>query len=136
VVRTAGNPDCHLVLRGGAGGPNYDADAVRGAIEQLEGAGANPHIIVDCSHDNSGKNHEKQPEVASKIAEQIRAGQERIVGVMIESNIVAGKQSATLPRHALVYGQSITDGCVDLVKTEEILLELATAARRRRQLAA
>lgn len=136
VVRTAGNPDCHLVLRGGAGGPNYDAEAVHRSLEQLRSAGANPHVIVDCSHDNSGKNHEKQAAVASEIAKQIRAGQEGIVGVMIESNIVAGKQSASLPRNSLVYGQSITDGCVDLATTEEILLELATAARRRKQLAA
>lgn len=136
VVRTAGNPDCHLVLRGGAGGPNYDAEAVRRSLEQLSQAGANSHIIIDCSHDNSGKNHEKQAEVAAEVAKQVRDGQQGIVGVMIESNILAGKQAATLPRSELVYGQSITDGCVDLGRTEEILLDLASAARRRKQRAA
>lgn len=136
VVRTAGNPDCHLVLRGGAGGPNYDAEAVRRSLEQLSQAGANAHLIIDCSHDNSCKKYEKQAEVAAEVAKQVRDGQSGIVGVMIESNIVAGKQPATLPRSDLVYGQSITDGCVDLEKTEEILLDLASSARRRKQRAA
>ncbi|HMA91762.1 MAG TPA: 3-deoxy-7-phosphoheptulonate synthase [Polyangiaceae bacterium] len=136
VVRTAGNPDCHLVLRGGAGGPNYDAVAVARATEQLRALGANPRMIVDCSHDNSGKNHDRQPDVAAEVATQIRAGQDNIVGVMIESNIVAGKQSATKQKGELTYGQSITDGCVDLATTEQMLIELADAANKRKRRAA
>lgn len=136
VVRTAGNPDCHLVLRGGAGGPNYDADAVARATERLRSLGANPRMIVDCSHDNSGKNHDRQPDVAAEVAAQIMTGQDNIVGVMIESNIVAGKQSAGKEKSNLVYGQSITDGCVDLATTEQMLLNLADAANKRRRRAA
>lgn len=136
VVRTSGNPDCHLVLRGGADGPNYDAEAVRGASNQLLASGANPHMIVDCSHDNSGKDHARQPDVASAVAAQVRAGQPSIVGVMIESNIVAGKQSSKGDSSQLVYGQSITDACVDLRSTEAMLLELADATSHRRKRAA
>lgn len=136
VVRTSGNPDCHLVLRGGQDGPNYDAQSVRQAASQLYAAGANPHLIVDCSHDNSGKDHERQPHVASEIARQVRSGQTSLVGVMIESNIVAGKQSVSGDRSALVYGQSVTDACVDLATTETMLRELADAARYRRRHAA
>jgi 3-deoxy-7-phosphoheptulonate synthase len=136
VVRTSGNPDCHLVLRGGADGPNYDARAVQRAIGQLGSAGANPHLVVDCSHDNSGKDHERQPDVGTEVAAQIRAGQDSLVGVMIESNIVAGKQSSGGDRSGLVYGQSITDACVDLPTTEAMLLGLAAAAGHRRRQAA
>jgi 3-deoxy-7-phosphoheptulonate synthase len=136
VVRTSGNPDCHLVLRGGADGPNYDASAVRQAVAQLTAAGANPHIIVDYSHDNSGKDHERQPEVGREVSAQIRGGQSNISGVMIESNIVAGKQSPSVERSRLTYGQSITDACVDLPTTVALLLELAEAARQRRKAAA
>jgi 3-deoxy-7-phosphoheptulonate synthase len=136
VVRTSGNPDCHLVLRGGADGPNYDAANVEKAVSQLLACGANPHVIVDSSHDNSGKNHERQPLVAADVAAQIQAGQQGVVGVMIESNIVAGKQSANLGLQNLVYGQSITDACVDLATTEAMLLELAMASCQRRKKAA
>jgi 3-deoxy-7-phosphoheptulonate synthase len=136
VVRTSGNPDCHLVLRGGLDGPNYDARAVQRAVSQLQAAGANPHLIVDCSHDNSGKDHERQPLVSTEIARQIRSGQSSLVGVMIESNIVAGRQAAKGDRSTLVYGQSITDACVDLSKTETMLSELAEAARYRKRHAA
>ncbi len=136
VMRTSGNPDCHLVLRGGADGPNYDSLAVKRATDHLCIAGANPHMIVDCSHDNSGKDHERQPDVARDVAFQIKAGQTNLAGVMIESNIVAGKQSTRGDRSSLVYGQSITDACVDLAMTEVMLRELAEAARCRRRHAA
>ncbi|MGC4063625.1 MAG: 3-deoxy-7-phosphoheptulonate synthase [Polyangiaceae bacterium] len=135
VVRTAGNPDCHLVLRGGAGGPNYDAEAVASAAAQLTAAKANSRMIIDVSHDNSGKNFERQPEVAAAVAAQIAAGQVNIMGVMIESNIVAGKQTASKEK-GLVYGQSITDACVDLETTEDMLTSLANAVVARRQIAA
>jgi 3-deoxy-7-phosphoheptulonate synthase len=133
VVVTAGNPDCHLVLRGGAGGPNYDAEAVASAGKQLTAAGANPRMIIDVSHDNSGKNYERQPDVVDAVAVQIAAGQSNIVGVMVESNIVAGKQSAPKNGNLLRYGQSITDACVDLAMTETMLLKLASAVQQRRR---
>jgi 3-deoxy-7-phosphoheptulonate synthase len=135
VVRTAGNPDCHLVLRGGAGGPNYDAETVSNAAAQLSQAKANSRMIIDVSHDNSGKNFERQPEVAAAVAAQIAAGQLNIIGVMVESNIVAGKQSVAKDQR-LVYGQSITDACVDLDKTEEMLKLLSNAVQARRKAAA
>jgi 3-deoxy-7-phosphoheptulonate synthase len=133
VVATAGNPDCHLVLRGGATGPNYDAEAVAKAAQQLTAAKANPYMIVDVSHDNSGKNYERQPSVSEAVAQQIADGQRNIVGLMIESNLVAGKQSTTKAGAQLCYGQSITDACVDLATTEEMLRRLASAVRQRRQ---
>jgi 3-deoxy-7-phosphoheptulonate synthase len=136
VVRTSGNPDCHLVLRGGAEGPNYDAAAIQRATRQLQASSANPHMIVDCSHDNSGKDHERQPDVSRAVADQVKAGSSSIVGVMIESNIVAGKQSTKGDPSGLVYGQSITDACVDMATTETMLLELADAVRQRRRQAA
>jgi 3-deoxy-7-phosphoheptulonate synthase len=136
VVRTAGNPDCHLVLRGGACGPNYDASAVSSATLQLAAAKANTRMIIDVSHDNSGKNFERQPEVAAAVASQIATGQSNIMGLMIESNLVAGKQSVPKDKKQLTYGQSITDACVDLDKTEEMLVMLAEAVRKRRQIAA
>jgi 3-deoxy-7-phosphoheptulonate synthase len=133
VVRTAGNPDCHLVLRGGATGPNYDASAVTAAVSQLEAAKTNPRMMIDVSHDNSGKNYERQPEVCASVAEQIAAGQRNIIGLMIESNLVAGKQSVRKDGSGLVYGQSITDACVGLDTTEAMLLGLARASQQRRR---
>jgi 3-deoxy-7-phosphoheptulonate synthase len=136
VLQTSGNPDCHLVLRGGTDGPNYDPQAVQRAEARLSANAANPHLVVDCSHDNSGRNHQRQPEVLRVVAAQVKAGRSSIAGVMIESNIVAGKQSPNGDPDCLVYGQSITDACVDLPTTEAMLLELAEAARHRRRQAA
>jgi 3-deoxy-7-phosphoheptulonate synthase len=130
VVRTAGNPDGHLVLRGGSGGPNYGALAIGAAAEELARMGLYPRMVVDCSHDNSGKDHERQPEVLREIAEQVAGGARNVLGVMIESNLVAGKQSLQSSR-APVYGQSITDACVDFSTTERMLDDLATAVRQR-----
>jgi 3-deoxy-7-phosphoheptulonate synthase len=136
IVNTQGNPDCHLVLRGGSGGPNYDRASVTSAAKQLAQAGANPGIIVDCSHDNSGKKPECQPQVLSDVIQQLEGGvPSSIVGVMIESQLVAGAQKPGL-RSELIYGMSITDGCIDLSTTETMLSELAHAARRRRVRAA
>lgn len=135
IVRTNGNPDCHLVLRGGAGGPNYDRSSVASAAAQLKRAGANPRMIIDCSHDNSGKKPERQPLVLGEIIEQLGSGAPSIVGVMIESQLVAGAQKPG-PRSELIYGMSITDACVDMPTTETMLSELAHAARRRRVRAA
>src|SRR5262245_29926813 len=103
IVSTAGNDDCHIVLRGGKA-PNYDAASVRTAADQLAGDGLRPRLMVDCSHGNSNKKHENQVVVADNIARQIESGQHAIAGVMIESHLVAGRQDMK-PDQALVYGQ-------------------------------
>ncbi|MEM6992660.1 MAG: 3-deoxy-7-phosphoheptulonate synthase [Myxococcota bacterium] len=131
IVRTHGNEACHVILRGGASGPNFDAAGVDDATAALGAAGMPARVMIDCSHANSGKDHQRQPSVARSVAEQLAAGQAAIVGVMLESNLVAGRQtlSATTP---LRYGQSITDACMDWAMTEPVLDELADAVRRRR----
>ncbi len=121
VVRTRGNPHTHLVLRGGSAGPNYSPEQVALAAQALSKAKTNVRLLVDCSHDNSGKNHEQQPEVLREIGAQIRGGSPHLLGVMIESNLVGGKQELTGNRADLCYGQSITDGCVDFRTTERML---------------
>jgi 3-deoxy-7-phosphoheptulonate synthase len=125
VIATTGNTDTHLVLRGGASGPNYEAAHVDGATDALRTLGLCPRVMVDCSHDNSSKDYTRQPEVASALAAQVRQGSP-LLGVMIESNLVAGKQNHPA-KGALRYGQSITDGCVDLPATSRMLAELAEA---------
>lgn len=136
VIHTSGNPDGHLVLRGGSGGPNYDADAVRAAEAALIQAGVTAQMIIDCSHDNSGKDHEKQPDVLDAVAAQIASGSRHVVGVMIESNIVGGKQALNVDRSKMTYGQSVTDACVDFPTTERMLEGLADAVRRSKRNAA
>ena len=136
IVQTSGNPDGHLVLRGGSGGPNYDVEAVERAVVSLTRAGVIPHMIVDCSHDNSGKNHERQPDVLDAVASQIVDGSKHIIGVMIESNLVGGRQTLNADRSKMLYGQSITDACVDFATTETMLDRLAEASRRARPHAA
>ncbi len=131
VVHTAGNPDGHLVLRGGNGGPNYDEGTIAEAVRELQAAGLPARMIVDCSHDNSGKNHEKQPDVLAAVARQAKQGSQHVLGVMVESNIAAGKQPF-VTRERLVYGQSITDACVDFETTERMLAGLADAVSERR----
>lgn len=128
ILFTAGNPDCHIILRGGRQTTNYDSASVASTAEQMEKAGIQPRIMVDCSHANSGKDYKRQGAVCRNVAEQIAAGDRRIIGVMLESNLVAGAQSLT-PGKALVYGQSITDGCIDWKETRGLLKELATAVR-------
>ena len=136
IVHTSGNPDGHLVLRGGSGGPNYDVEAVQRAVTSLTGAGVTPHMIVDCSHDNSGKNHERQPDVLNAVASQVSRGSRHIIGVMIESNLVGGRQTLNPDRAKMTYGQSVTDACVDFATTENMLDNLAEAAQRARSQAA
>lgn len=132
VLTTAGNPHGHLVLRGGSrGGPNFGAPHVAQAMALLQKAGAPSAVLVDCSHANSGKRFDRQPEVAHDVAGQIAAGQRAIIGVMLESHLVGGAQSV-VPGQALTYGQSITDGCLALVETVPVLEELAQAVRSRR----
>ncbi|KAF7723811.1 hypothetical protein EC973_001595 [Apophysomyces ossiformis] len=133
ITHTTGNPDCHIILRGGNKGPNYDAQSVLEAKNQLEKAQVNPVLMVDCSHGNSNKDHRNQPKVAKCLADQIAAGEECLVGVMIESHLNEGKQ--TVPEDgpvALKYGVSITDGCIDWDTSEDVLELLAEAVRARR----
>lgn len=134
VVRTSGNPHTHLVLRGGSRGPNYDATNVTMAVETLKKANVNPRVLVDASHDNSKKNHERQVDVVADVGAQLRNGSEYVLGVMIESNLVAGRQDLKNKRD-LVYGQSITDACVDFATTEKMLERFAIDASTRRYIA-
>ncbi len=132
ILYTEGNEDCHVILRGGRAAPNYDADSVDQALEQLRAAGLAERVVIDASHDNSGKDHERQPDVVSEIADQIAAGNGAIVGVMMESFLVAGRQDLESGR-PLVYGQSITDACMDWDHTVLTLDRLASAVRKRRE---
>lgn len=122
VVSTAGNEDCHIILRGGTDGPNHDAAAVRGAAATLSAAGLPGRVVVDCSHANSGKDHVRQAQVAAEVAQSVRDGVP-ISGVMLESFLVAGAQSAEA--RPLTYGQSVTDKCMDWPTTDRVLRELA-----------
>src|ERR1700723_903406 len=128
ILFTAGNPDCHIILRGGRQTVNYDAASVAQTAEQMEKAGIAPRIMIDCSHANSNKDHTRQGLVCRNVAAQIAAGDRRILGVMIESNLVAGAQTL-VPGKPLVYGQSITDACIDWNETHALLTELAAAVR-------
>jgi 3-deoxy-7-phosphoheptulonate synthase len=129
IVHTTGNPNGHLVLRGGDGRPNYDTVSVSLAEQAMNKAKIRPNIVVDCSHANSYKKLELQPLVMSDVVSQIVAGNRSIVGVMIESNLVAGNQSIQSDQSKMTYGCSVTDGCVDWEATETMLRE---AARRLR----
>jgi 3-deoxy-7-phosphoheptulonate synthase len=131
ILLTTGNPDCHIILRGGSQVTNYDAAAVASTAELMEKTGVTPRIMIDCSHANSGKDHRKQGIASRDAAEQIANGDRRIMGIMIESNLVAGSQKL-VDGKALVYGQSITDACIDWAETEGLLRELAAAVRGRR----
>ncbi len=124
VVETAGNDDCHIILRGGTGGPNCDAESVTGAIAVLAKAGLPQRVMIDASHANSGKDHERQALVAVEVAALVTAGVP-ISGVMLESFLVAGAQSAQAAE--LVYGQSVTDKCMGWDATEDVLRTLARA---------
>jgi 3-deoxy-7-phosphoheptulonate synthase len=132
IVATMGNRDCHVILRGGARGPNYAAAEVESATASLTGVGLVPRLMIDCSHANSGKDHVRQAEVAREVARQVREGSTGIFGVMMESFLVDGRQDHE-GRGELVYGQSITDACMAWERTEPLLKELAEASRRRRQ---
>ncbi|MEM6425859.1 MAG: 3-deoxy-7-phosphoheptulonate synthase [Cyanobacteria bacterium P01_D01_bin.128] len=130
IVATTGNPDCHLVLRGGKHGPNYDIDNVAQAAAALNQDGINPRIMIDCSHANANKDHNRQVTVLDSIADQLSAGSQHILGVMIESHLVAGKQPIPKDLSQLTYGQSITDACVDFEMTAQMLHKLANAVGR------
>ncbi len=136
LIRTSGNPDGHLVLRGGHTGPNHQPAAVEQAARRLTQVKAHPAILIDCSHDNSGKDYRRQPEVLDCVARQIAQGSRAIVGVMIESNLVQGRQEPEPASGTLCYGQSITDACVDLGTTQNMLEQLAEAVRCRGRMVA
>jgi 3-deoxy-7-phosphoheptulonate synthase len=131
ILHTQGNPDCHIILRGGRGVPNYAAEAVSAALAKLQAVGLPERVVVDASHDNSGKDHSRQPFVVADIASQVSAGSTAIVGVMLESFLVAGNQDLG-NAGGLTYGQSITDACMDWDTTVTVLDELAAAVRARR----
>lgn len=130
IAATTGNPDCHVILRGGTT-TNYDAESVAHTCALLNKAGEREAVMIDASHANSRKNHENQPLVFADIGAQIASGETRIIGVMAESNLVAGRQDL-VPGAPLTYGQSITDACVDWETTVDMLegLGAAVAARR------
>jgi len=131
ILYTSGNPDCHVILRGGRGGPNYGADSTAATTELLRAAGLPQRLMIDLSHDNSGKDPERQPAVARAVAAQVAAGDRALVGVMLESFLVAGRQDLDGSTE-LVYGQSITDGCIGWETTVGVLDGLADAVRARR----
>ena len=131
ILYTTGNPDGHIILRGGRGAPNHTAPAVSQALGMLGDVGLPKRLIIDASHDNSGKDHTRQPLVAGEIAEQVAAGNGAINGVMLESFLIAGRQELT-PGTQLTYGQSITDACMGWDTTLGVLDGLAQAVRARR----
>jgi 3-deoxy-7-phosphoheptulonate synthase len=130
IAATAGNEDCHIILRGGRM-PNYDAESIDSAAAELAQAAVSQQMMIDTSHANSNKKPDNQPLVVADIARQISGGEQRIIGVMIESNLVAGRQDV-LPGIALTYGQSITDGCIDWNTTVTAMNLLADAVEARR----
>jgi 3-deoxy-7-phosphoheptulonate synthase len=132
IAATTGNEDCHIILRGGKT-PNYDKASIASAAAELSRSSVPARIMVDASHANSGKRPENQPRVVTDVARQISEGQTCIMGVMIESNLVEGRQDV-LPGVSLTYGQSITDGCIDWNTTVQTLEILADAVATRRKM--
>ena len=130
IVSTAGNEDCHVILRGGKG-PNYDAASVDAACKDIAAAGLAARLMVDFSHANSSKKFERQVDVAKDVATQLAAGDERIIGVMVESHLVEGRQDIT-PDKPLEYGKSVTDACIGWEDSVRVLDILARAVRERR----
>ncbi|KAG8913173.1 3-deoxy-7-phosphoheptulonate synthase, partial [Tulasnella sp. 417] len=132
IVRTSGNPSGHVILRGGTSGPNYGAEHVQKARAGLEKAGKVPSVMIDCSHANSSKDFRNQPKVLASIASQLEAGDTTITGVMVESNLVEGKQDVPAEGpQCLKWGVSITDGCVSWETTVELLRDLNKASLAR-----
>ena len=130
IVSTNGNEDCHIILRGGKH-PNYDATSVDAAAKELAAAGLEQRLMIDCSHANSQKMYQRQVDVAREIARQVAAGEDRVIGLMVESHLKAGRQDL-VPGKALAYGQSITDACIGWEESVPLLENLAEAVRKRR----
>jgi 3-deoxy-7-phosphoheptulonate synthase len=131
IFGTLGNPNCHIILRGGRKTVNYTAESVAHVRTELERAGLSPRFMIDCSHANSNKDHRRQPLVCRDVAAQVAKGSDSIVGVMLESNLVAGAQRL-VPGESLTYGQSITDACIGWDETTALLRELSEAVLSRR----
>jgi 3-deoxy-7-phosphoheptulonate synthase len=129
IVTTRGNPNAHVVLRGGNGKPNYDSVSVSICEQELEAAKIKPNIMVDCSHANSNKDHNLQPLVLDNVSNQILEGNKSIIGVMIESNINAGNQKLSSNPDEMEYGVSVTDACIDWETTENSMVEMADKLR-------
>jgi 3-deoxy-7-phosphoheptulonate synthase len=129
LVTTAGNPDCHVILRGGSAGPNHDAASVSRALQAMRDSGLPERVIVDASHGNSGKDHVRQAAVAREVAARIADGERAVAGVMLESFLVGGRQELSA---AMTYGQSVTDACMGWDTTADVLDELAAAVAARR----
>jgi 3-deoxy-7-phosphoheptulonate synthase len=132
IVSTTGNPDCHVILRGGATGPNYDAISVRKTLSALADAGLPPRLMIDASHGNSDKDYRRQPLVVRDVATQVAQGETGIIGMMMESFLVDGRQELGDPT-CLTYGQSITDACMGWDTSVPVLQELGAAVRARRK---
>lgn len=132
IFTTTGNDDCHIILRGGVR-PNYDKENVQHASEQLEKNGLTAKMMVDCSHANSNKDYHRQVDVCKNVAGQIADGEKRIIGLMLESHLVEGRQDV-VPGKDLTYGQSITDACINWESTDVLLRELAEAVKSRREI--
>ena len=130
IATTADNPECHIILRGGKA-PNYDAASVAAASLVAARAGRRPAIMIDASHGNSGKNADNQPLVVADVSRQIESGERRIIGMMVESNLLPGRQDL-IPGAPLVYGLSITDACIGWEASVDVLERLARAVKRRR----
>ena len=130
IVSTNGNEDCHIILRGGKT-PNYDAASVDAACKDIAASGLASRLMIDASHANSSKKPENQVPVCADIAAQVAAGDDRIIGVMVESHLVGGRQDL-VPGKDLTYGQSITDGCIDWESSLTVLDGLAQAVRQLR----
>lgn len=130
IVSTNGNEDCHIILRGGKA-PNYDAASVEAACKDIASAGLASRLMIDASHANSSKKPENQVPVCADISAQVAAGDDRIVGVMVESHLVGGRQDLIAGKE-LTYGQSITDGCIDWESSLQVLEGLAAAVKQRR----
>jgi 3-deoxy-7-phosphoheptulonate synthase len=132
IVTTTGNPDGHVVLRGGQSGTNYDSSSVENAAKILATKNMNARLMVDCSHGNSSKDYQRQPVVLEALAEQVATGNSYLMGVMVESHLIAGNQTIPKDLKQLVYGQSITDACVDFDTTTTMLEDLAKAVEKGR----
>jgi 3-deoxy-7-phosphoheptulonate synthase len=132
IVATAGNEDCHVILRGGASGTNYDAESLAAVGSALVRAGLPERVMIDCSHGNSGRDYTRQPEVAADLAGQIAAGNRSIIGLMLESFLEDGRQDYRTGVD-LVYGQSVTDACMGWERTQPLFGLLAKAVRARRE---
>jgi 3-deoxy-7-phosphoheptulonate synthase len=132
IFSTSGNEDCHIILRGGEAGPNYDSGSVRAACRFLEKAGLSPRVMIDMSHANSGKAFKRQLEVSASVCHQLRMGEQGILGVMVESNLEEGNQKLGRPED-LAYGKSITDSCLGWEDSVQVIEDLGAASQARRE---